>query len=130
MTMKPRAVPMAHGIDDEPFFDKRGGPGYSLCNHSGCDVRHKNKRSTITWRSMIWPVVDPLQTAIGTFQRVINVIEARIPCARVRFGQGHFVVKMRMIRTETTPARRACTLCVFVTKPALHGSLPSLSEVV
>jgi len=72
--------------------------------------------------SVAWPIVDPFQTAIRTFERIVNVIEARVACARVGFRKRQLIVEMSMIDTEPAAARRAGAFRIFIAKPALHDS--------
>src|SRR5262249_16792004 len=69
-------------------------------------------------------VIYPFQAAIGTFQRVVNVVVARVAGTRVGLRNRHLIVIMGVVMTEAASAGSAGAFRILLTKPAHHGSTP------
>jgi len=102
------------------LFKTRNRRAQDLRNRRNLSVRLSVPAGMRT--SVAWPIVDPFQPAIRTFERIVNVIEARVACARVGFRKRQLIVEMSMIDTEPAAARRAGAFRIFIAKPALHDS--------
>jgi hypothetical protein len=69
-------------------------------------------------------VIYPFQTAIGTLQRVIDVVVARVSGTGVGLRNRHLIVTMGVVVAEAASAGSAGAFGILLTKPAHHGSTP------
>ena len=63
----------------------------------------------------------PFQPAVGALERSVDVVIAAVACARIGFGQGHFVVNVRVLVAQGPAAGSACPSSDVFTEPAFHG---------